>query len=221
MDGSPDGVSYAIPPVAGIGNFKGVMLCNRPEASGPFSNTAPPFRSAIAATHGEQLGLNPCRKLEGDVKIRGPSAALRKHVKWLRQLQRQIEMEQMQTDAAEQEESNRRERVKLHAERQREGVRRLKEERFGVTQEGAPLPKGKQERAHKPLWAMTEHEKEKFEEEEAEGLINFAENLDFDQFMDDLEYREGLGVVKDKAGKIQREQDAFKDELLRDLDKSE
>merc|ERR1719284_993201 len=52
MDGSPDGVSYAIPPVAGIGNFKGVMLCNRPEASSLFSTTAPPFRSAIAATHG-------------------------------------------------------------------------------------------------------------------------------------------------------------------------
>ena len=221
MDGSPDGVSYAIPPVAGIGNFKGVMLCNRPEASSLFSTTAPPFRSAIAATHGEQLGLNPCRKLEGDVKIRGPSAALRKHVKWLRQLQRQIEMEQMHMDAAEEEESHRRERVKAHAERQREGVRRVKEERLGLSQAGAALPKGKQERAHKPLWAMTEAEKEDFEDEEAEGLINFAENLDFDEFMDDLEYREGLTAVKDNAGKIQREQDAFKDALLRDLDKSE
>merc|ERR1719486_391172 len=69
----------------------------------------------------------------------------------------------------------------------------------------------------KPLWAMTEKEKESFEEEEADDLIDFAENLDFDKYMGDLEFRQALDAVKDRAGKLSKIQDAFKDELVRDF----
>jgi len=69
----------------------------------------------------------------------------------------------------------------------------------------------------KPLWAMTEKEKESFEDEEADDLINFAENLDYDQYVGDLEFRQALDAVKDRAGKLSRVQDAFKDDLVRDF----
>ncbi|CAK9034214.1 unnamed protein product [Durusdinium trenchii] len=72
-----------------------------------------------------------------------------------------------------------------------------------------PAPK-----VSKPLWAMTEQEKDHFEEEEADDLINFVEHLDFDKYVGDLEFRQALGALKDRTGKLKKEQDAFKDELL-------
>lgn len=81
----------------------------------------------------------------------------------------------------------------------------------------APKPKPK---AAKPMWAMTEKEKDQFEEEEGDDLINFAENLDFDKFVGDLEFRQGLDALKDRAGKLKKEQDAFKDELLANFNSS-
>merc|ERR1719410_1795828 len=67
---------------------------------------------------------------------------------------------------------------------------------------------------------MTEQEKDKFEEAEGDDLINFAENLDFDKFVGDLEFRQGLDALKDRAGKLKREQDSFKDELLANFNAS-
>lgn len=72
----------------------------------------------------------------------------------------------------------------------------------------------------KPLWAMTEQEKDHCEEEEADDLINFVENLDFDKFVGDLEFRQALGALKDRTGKLKKEQDAFKDELLANFNAS-
>lgn len=69
----------------------------------------------------------------------------------------------------------------------------------------------------KPLWAMTEEEKTKFEEGEADDLIDFAENLDYEKFLGDLEFRQGLAALKDRHGKLRKEQEAFKDALVADF----
>merc|ERR1719482_711134 len=77
--------------------------------------------------------------------------------------------------------------------------------------------KKEEKKKTKPLWAMTEQEKESFEEEEADDLINFAENLDYDKYMGDLEFRQALDTLQDRAGKLSKVQDAFKDDLVRDF----
>merc|ERR1719503_425967 len=64
---------------------------------------------------------------------------------------------------------------------------------------------------------MTSREKDNFEEEEADDLINFAENLDYDKFIGNLEFRQGLAALQDRAGKLQKEQDAFKDALVKEF----
>jgi len=69
----------------------------------------------------------------------------------------------------------------------------------------------------KPLWAMTQQEKEEFDAEEADSLINFAENLDFETYVGDLEFREALDALKDRAGNLAKVQDSFKDDLVRDF----
>merc|ERR1719148_270768 len=69
----------------------------------------------------------------------------------------------------------------------------------------------------KPLWAMTQQEKESFEEEEADSLINFAEGLDYDKYMGDHEFKGALDALKDRAGKLSSVSDSFKDDLVRDF----
>merc|ERR1719443_1101142 len=64
---------------------------------------------------------------------------------------------------------------------------------------------------------MTEEEKEDFEMQEAEDLLNFADGLDYDKYIGDLEFREGLEAVRDRAGKLMKEQNALKDQLVKDL----
>jgi len=72
----------------------------------------------------------------------------------------------------------------------------------------------------KPLWAMTAQEKECFEEEEGDDLIDFAEGLDYDKFIGDLEFKQGLEALRDRAGKLSKEQNSFKDALIQDFNAS-
>mmetsp|Transcript_4390 Transcript_4390/g.7791 ORF Transcript_4390/g.7791 Transcript_4390/m.7791 type:complete len:406 (-) Transcript_4390:120-1337(-) len=245
-----EGASFeAAPPPSGLGNFKGVMLCNRPSEDASKARGVggeEPFRSMIAATYSDAPGLTPARNFEPSVKKRGPSAALRRHVRWLRELQEQMREEREQVEAEEQDEEARRIKMKAVVDGHREKVRSMMQERDAANREAeenekairtmaraaaaapgstvppappaaAPKPKPK---AAKPMWAMTEKEKDQFEEEEGDDLINFAENLDFDKFVGDLEFRQGLDALKDRAGKLKKEQDAFKDELLANFNSS-
>jgi len=248
-----EGASFdaAPPPPSGLGNFKGVMLCNRPsEDTGKTGGGGgeEPFRSMIAASYSDAPGLQPARNFEPTVKKRGPSAALRRHVRWLRELQDQMREEREQVEAEEQDEDTRRLKMKTVVDGHREKVRAMMQERDAKNREeeeqkqaaktaarlaaapGSTVPVASESghaeaakpkpKASKPLWAMTEQEKDKFEESEADDLINFAENLDFDKFVGDLEFRQGLDALKDRAGKLKREQDSFKDELLANFNTS-
>lgn len=212
-------------PLSGLGNFKGVMLCNRP-SDGPTSKLGgggegpTPFKSMVAQNHGEQLGLPPAKKEEGskpEVKKRGPSAALRQHVRWLRELQDQMQGERDMVDDEERNAEARKQKLKAIAAKHREGVRQMLEERDVYYQQPGASKKPATTKASKPLWAMTAQEKDVFEDEEADSLISFAENLDFDKYVGDLEFKTGVEAMRDRAGKLQKEQDAFKDALLADF----
>lgn len=227
----------APPPPGGLGNFKGVMLCNRPaeismdkavrDAEGP-----PPFKSTVSATHKEQIGLNPCKgeglKMDDSLKRRGPSAALRRHVKWLKELQKQMGEERQKVEEDEVQEEARKSRLKNHCEKQREAVRQLLTSDCDITHEdlhhavkGGGEMKTKDGKKVKPLWAMSEEEKREFEAKEEDSLIEFAEGLDFDKYIGDLEFRQGLEVLKDRAGKLKKEETAFKDALIDEFNASE
>lgn len=84
-------------------------------------------------------------------------------------------------------------------------------ERTGATEQAAPnnntevreveqeqpLEKTRARSAkQKPAWARTEQEEEVAEDEEVEDLLEFAENLDIDKYMDDYEFQEALAAAK-------------------------
>jgi hypothetical protein len=193
------------------------------------SDELPPFLSAVSATQGDTLGITPCKTYDQTVKKRGPSAVLRRHVRWLKELQEQMKEERGQVDQEEAEDAARKHKMKEQFEAQREDVRRMMQDRAKEWIDPARDPekhkrileanaKKKAEKMRsKPLWAMTQEEKETFEDEEVDSLINFAENLDFEKYVGDLDFREGLDALKDRAGRLARVQSDFKDSLVRDF----
>jgi hypothetical protein len=50
----------------------------------------------------------------------------------------------------------------------------------------------------KPAWALTEEKADAVEDEEAEALVDFANNLDYDSYIDDLEVRQALSVIRER-----------------------
>jgi len=185
-----------------------------------------PFRSMVSASQNEPLGLPPAKQIgaEPTVKKRGPSAALRRHVRWLKELQEQMRGERELVEQEETEVVEKQKRITNAIAKHREAVRDMMEARDAGVEHGgsAPVPKQPERKsqkapAAKPLWAMTEKEKDHFEEEEADDLINFAEGLNYEKYINDLDFRQGMSALQDRAGKLQKMQDAFKDELVRDF----
>lgn len=233
------------PVMSGLGNFKGVMLCNRPMDAGMAGQKGggdgpAPFKSMVSATQCDQLGLPPCKGEEDivhrGVKKRGPSAALRQHMRWLRELQDQMRGDRQKTEEEEKTHEERQQRIREEVAKLREGVREMMFERDAKAKDAADAkahiakaqnikaakpPVVKQVKTKrpiaKPLWAMTEQEKIDFEEGEGENLINFAENLNFDQFVGDLEFRNGLETLGNRAKALMKEQDAFKEALVQEF----
>lgn len=228
MDPAKDGFGNV--PLSGLGNYKGVMLCNRPPddmSKTREDGTQPPFKSTVAAV--EQLGLAPPRRAEAvgtssEVKLRGPSAALRRHCRWIKELQEQVRQDRQSAEDGVSAQEARQARMAEVFKQQRDAVRQIKFDRdvndiHPDEIEAIIKPKSKGASggsgAQKPLWAMTEAERDGAEEVEADDLIRFAEDLNFDQYIGDLEFRECLQVMKDRAKKLQKEQDAFKDSILK------
>lgn len=221
----------APPPVGGLGNFKGVMLCNRPsdepKPHGGGDGTVP-FKSMISANYSDKPGLTPFKNFEPTVKKRGSSAALRRHVQWLKELQEQMRGEREQYEEEEKEGEEKRKRMQAFFDKHREGVRQMlaKRDAEGPQPDGGAVdakavPKPAKSAPSKPLWAMTEQEKETYEEGDADSLINFAENLDFEKFIGDLDFKQGMEALKDRAGRLQKEQNAFKDSLVQNFNTTE
>jgi len=231
--GGGHGEFSAPPPPGGLGNFKGVMLCNRPteiqmDRATRDADAPPPFKSTVSATHNDVLGLNPKAPqitTDSQTKLRGPSAALRKHVQWLKELQKQMTDEKDALDMESEEAEKKKTRMKKFCEKQREAVQAVLNSDYEVKAEdlhealktAGKGTKNKDGKRVKPLWAMTEKEKEQHQEQEASELISFAEDLDFDKYIGDLEFRENLEVLKDRAGKLEKEQASFKDDLVKEF----
>merc|ERR1719174_1844542 len=206
---------------SGLGNFKGVMLCNRPEEGPKTAEAGPqPFKSACAPTYGEQLGLNPpVREADPEMK---PNESLVRHHKWLKQLQEDVSDAKMAQTLGEEGEKQKEEKLKDFCQRQRDAMKELREEAKALgTKLRAKDVAAAVEGRMKPKWAMTEKQSEEMDEEQTLELLDFADNLNFDEYMNDLEFREAVGALKGRANKMNYEQDKFKQQLCAQFNDAE
>lgn len=67
-------------------------------------------------------------------------------------------------------------------------------------------PPSKQQKA-KPAWALTEKDLEEQKEKEIDDLLEFAYELDYEQYMDDFEVRQALAIIKDRVHEIKKDGD--------------
>ena len=139
-------------PKASIGNYKGVMLCNRPnEVGGPrkADRTGPnvPFNSRVFPD--EPLGWNPTKKLAPrDIKRKkrvDPNNALIKHKRFLRNLEDQRNRDKEDKDREDHEKEEKVNKFKEQAEKQRKKIADLK--RTQGEEGGSPARSGPEEEA--------------------------------------------------------------------------
>lgn len=58
----------------------------------------------------------------------------------------------------------------------------------------------------KPAWAKTEDQLKKEQEDEIDDLIEFAYDLDYEKYVEDLEVRQALALVKERVDEIKKDE---------------
>lgn len=246
-----------------LGNFKGVMLCNRPAqipqsyqaapgAVNTISGSRPPFSSAVVPE--SALGLRHLRKpheRKAVPKNKGDDVTWR-HKKWLQefQAQRSHATNEQEQNAIDREEN--RKRFQDRSAAMRAAIRQIQAhggdpaavgaalDSFSGTGElsnvayapstvipsgdmssyasdvgagaaptvAAPRPRPSAAsmtvaNSGRPAWALTEEAFHNREEDEAADLVDFAQNLNYDNYMSDMEVREAVKFVKTKVSELE------------------
>lgn len=115
-------------PKASIGNYKGVMLCNRPNEFGQQRRPEPtgplPFKSRVDPKSANPIGWNPCPKVlpKSQKKRSVFSGVLQRHKNFLKHLEQAKQIEREDQVIARELEEARVNKFKEQAERQRKKI---------------------------------------------------------------------------------------------------
>lgn len=117
-----------------IGNFKGVMLCNRPNEFGqvqkPERQGKPPFISRVNPN--DKVGVNPTKKIINIVqKKKDSNSILTRHKRYLKMLQEKKLIEKLESENKELEGKKKMETIKDQTAKQRKKIKELKQDKEG------------------------------------------------------------------------------------------
>lgn len=220
-------------------NFKGILLCEKPSLSG-FAAPKDPKAFIPSNPTGNPLGYGPTdedqQRRERHENTRAGNSKLHRnqnrqylsrHKKWLFSFAKQ--MKKMKEDEIEHEVE-----MARRAARFREAAGRRREDQRAAVERPDPYDiqevqtqlsksgKGKKKAAAaaaaappKPKWAMTEEEAFLADDEDTEGLLDFAKKLDYDKFITDYTIAEALNVMRDRVAEIAKANHWTEDDILR------
>lgn len=214
--------SASLSAAASVGNYKGVMLCNRPDPSGGMGNTASGGSTPFSVPgHHEQVhprGQNPgllerLSKLPPG-RMSAAASSVEKTKEFLRELAAKKEELLRQKAEEEAKIEEKRQRLAEQSRLLRELIRNNVDENATLDQHadgGARPPlaeirqagnsayshadvasrtaKQNSKAENKPAWARSAAAVEADEDDEADKLLDFADNLDFGNYEADLEVR--------------------------------
>lgn len=162
-----------------------------------------------------RLELHRNLRRENPFGSKSGNPALSKHRKWLKSFAQEVKS--MKLNQAERE-------LELQAKLQRirdQQADQRRQARDGTSQSepaaqaapkpaaaptaAPPLTKPKKAVKAKPKWAMTEDEALDAELDEYKDLIQFAQNLNYDQFIQDYEVKEALAIMRDRVKELAQE----------------
>lgn len=215
----------------GVGNYKGVMLCNRPFAgsvaqkeTGGKSGKGTFICGLVADPAGMPVSLS--KKDEKKVKRPKKETVLTKHRRWLSELQKTKDKLEMQyIDEMRQKEESKAAFQKqekdmrlmskeiLHAPSKDDGAAEAKSPGDGskaAADSKAAGAKGVDSKMlRRPAWALTESVAEVASEEkeldDTEGLLDFAAGLDFDKYIEDVEVQSMMAKLKERIAALERD----------------
>jgi len=215
-----------------IGNYKGVMLCNRPfagvaaaarkaEAQAGKDGFTPFKCGVVAAELGQcKLGLG-----EKVLHHKKKNNALTKHKKWLANLQKTKEYLE---EAFLEQEAEREMKKKRFMSREAK-MRQIVKKTVGFPNSGKNINSNSESQqeltkpeidvdceiaeakttTNKPMWALTaesaEKECERQEDEEVDELLDFTKSLDFEKYIDDMEVKAMIKQVKSRISNLEAE----------------
>lgn len=155
-------------------------------------------------------------------------SVLHKHVKWLKELEEEKRRLQEKKEAEEIEKA---ERKRSFIERDIETNEESKSSKKLDTLDECRISAAKNENTiaglavldnekTKPAWCQSEASREASEIDAEMSLLSFVENLDFDQYTQDLELQALIGQVKERIKTLEREKKKDETKLRTCLDVS-
>lgn len=224
-------------PKASIGNYKGVMLCNRPNEFGqvqkPERQGKPPFISRVDPK--AKIGLNPTKKIINvPQKKKDTNSILIRHKRYLKMLQEKNLLQKLEKENEEQQKEETKKKFMEQTAKQRQKIKTLKTDKEPTHEPSATkqeyaeeakvakltkdnlakndehysqIQKTKKNKSkkEKPAWAKTEDQLHKEQEDEIDDLIEFAYDLDYEKYMEDLEVRQAIALIKERVHEIKKD----------------
>ena len=170
-----------------------LLLCSRPcETVSKLAH----FSAGWSTSSLEPLGFSRLRAHPESRK--DPLPAQSEYKKLLGELRLSVLAREKESLERDSKRNRRMKIVRLYCERQRAAVRELLR------------GKAEKEEFNQVFEPSTEPPKEVEDDSE---LLDFAEKLDFERFMDDMQFRTTLGILKDRAGVLEKEQNALFEDL--------
>jgi len=209
------------------------LLCTRPnENIGAVREK--PFVSRVDPKH--QVGINPVKKMQTHKAAKKVNPVLLRHRQWLNQFTEQMREKRIGEEMKEIQDKERFERIRENAQRgptsdvtQVNIVNEETEDKKAAPVKGAvqaskevapervsakPVTK-KKENKEKPRWAYTEQQLEDEEEQNVDDLLEFTNNLNYDQYIGDLEVKHMVTALKKRIDEIKgKEDDDWKNKIV-------
>jgi len=216
----------------GVGNYKGVMLCNRPfgnSAVATMKSSQGEKSSFICGVVPEPSGTNvPIGTKEKLLKRPKKDSVLCKHKKWLADLQKTKERLEMQyleeIQSKEEAQAKFQEHEKTMREKQLTIIHSTGQlsggaESKGTIADGAVAASefksqfksfpAESKKSSRPVWALTEKDADmaadRKEQQEEEELLKFAEGLDFDKYVNEVEVQTTMDRLHRRIAELERE----------------
>ncbi|CAD8068261.1 unnamed protein product [Paramecium primaurelia] len=180
-------------------HYKGIMLCNRPQASINLDYHKP-FVSRV--THAEPLGYNPVKQLQIHQPIKQIKPILSQHKEWLQNFQKHVKEKKTALHYSQVQ-------SRLHPDRYRSNSDKQTQQNDQKTQQISQPQQTKVEEIQQEQKNQQENnnllKEEIIDDQELNELLDFTKNLDFEQYINDLEIKTVVEALKKRIEEIQIE----------------
>jgi len=218
-----------------INNYKGVMLCTRPNENIGVSKERT-FVSRVDPK--EKLGLNPVKKIQKISPKKKLNPVLQRHRVWLESFKERMREKKDTEEQKGKYDKERFERIREQATIVRGNTQEIAEEyrniavednqnTYNYVQQEQASPKKaeeekptksiikKKENNLKPKWAYTEQQLVEEEDKDLDDLLKFTTNLDYDKYINDLEVKDMVVALKKRIDELRgHEEDDWKNKIV-------